>query len=289
MKVYLILFSLVFVFSTNAQKRYKKPKNSLKTGTFYGYWGYNRSAYTKTNLHVVGTGFDLTLKHAKATDNPLPIGSAYINPATMTVPQFNARLGYMFKDTWGISIGSEHMKYLFADNNAIKLDGFVTPGADSVWSGTYQDQPITTHREHFHYENSNGLNYINVQLTKFKEIYRPKMRQWFRINGQFGVGTGVLLCYNDFKFANHYSVSNRTLSGMGISVQAGLRFEFGKHFFIQPDLQTGWNWQMHVRINPNDRNWYAKHNYFYGMFGTYAGFMFYIKAKKNGCDSCPQW
>jgi hypothetical protein len=286
MKLLFLLF-LFLTFSAEAQT--KKSKNSLKAGTLYGYWGYNRSAYTKSNLHVVGPGFDLTLKGAKAYDNPYPVGLSYFSPSKITIPQFNGRLGYMIKNSIGISLGTEHMKYLFADHNKVKLNGFVNPGVDTVWSGNYDNQEVITDRRHFHYENSNGLNYINVQMTKFKNLYTPRNNNWFKATAQFGVGTGILFVYNDFKFAGSYDVSNPSVSGWGISAHGAVRLEFWNHFFLQADLQTGWNLQTHVRLKRNDRNWYAKQNYFYGMAGTYVGFLFYLKGGKNGCDTCPKW
>ena len=95
----MFLFSLILVATqVSAQHKKKKPKNSQAQGTLYGYWGYNVSAYTKSDLRFVGQGYDFTLKNSVAKDNPSPFGAAYFDPKRITVPQFNARIGYYFKN-----------------------------------------------------------------------------------------------------------------------------------------------------------------------------------------------
>ena len=80
-----------------AQNNRNKPKNSDQKGTLYFYWGYNRSAYTKTNLHFTGPGYDFTFEGAKARDRQEKQFVTYVNPVTLTIPQFNMRLGYNFR------------------------------------------------------------------------------------------------------------------------------------------------------------------------------------------------
>ncbi|MFM7666857.1 MAG: hypothetical protein ACKO7D_01555, partial [Bacteroidota bacterium] len=46
----------------------KKPKNSMAKGTGFVYWGYNRSAYTRSTIHFEGAGYDFSLKGVKAKD-----------------------------------------------------------------------------------------------------------------------------------------------------------------------------------------------------------------------------
>lgn len=57
----------------------------------------------------------------KATDRQTPFGMIYFDPVLFTIPQYNARLGYFFKDNWSISIGMDHMKYVMVQDQMATL------------------------------------------------------------------------------------------------------------------------------------------------------------------------
>ena len=140
-------------FNANAQYKRMKKKESDSRGTLWGYWGYNRTRYTQSNIRFVGPGYDFTLANAKAHDEQAILSSNnYLRLSNLTVPQFNLRLGYYFRDHWAISLGYDHMKYIFADDNEGFLSGEIDPGVDDVtnWSGTYNAQPVLTDRNLFH-------------------------------------------------------------------------------------------------------------------------------------------
>ncbi|MCF8444579.1 MAG: hypothetical protein K9G29_06180, partial [Crocinitomicaceae bacterium] len=74
-----LVFLIVFIISLSdncfSQRNYKsnyrkKPKNSMAEGTAFVSWGYNRTAYTKSNINFVGTGYNFTLRGVKAVDRP---------------------------------------------------------------------------------------------------------------------------------------------------------------------------------------------------------------------------
>jgi len=286
---YLIVLLLLLPIAAQAQYKSKKPKRSDGQGTLYGYWGYNRSAYTRNDIRFVGPGYDFTLQGSQAHDNPSPFSpKVYFNPSKITVPQFNARVGYYFKTHWAVSIGYDHMKYIFADGNEVLLSGTINPGVDPVtfWSGTYNNEPVTTNRDNFHYENSNGLNYLRLGLERTDNLY--KVGEWLMISSHVGVGVGGLLSYNDFIFAGREDRVTISMSGYGLSAHAALRFEFFKHFFVQPNFSGGFMHQVNVRTRANDPNSFARHAYGFGMFDTSVGFLLYIRPT-NDCQSCPIW
>ena len=66
MKYSLLITALVltpFFASSQSAWKNKKQKVSHAQGTLFGYWGYNRSAYTKSNIRFAGPGYDLSLIH----------------------------------------------------------------------------------------------------------------------------------------------------------------------------------------------------------------------------------
>lgn len=282
------LFLLLFwSFIADAQKG--KRKVSFAKGTIYGYWGYNRSGYTKSNMHFVGPGYDFTMKGAKAHDNPEKFDAAvYFHPKKVTIPQFNARVGYYFKDNWSISFGYDHMKYIFADKNEVLLSGSLDPGIDMAWSGLYSGESITTNRDQFHYENSDGLNYLRFELTRTDQWWKNDKNDWFAFSTNFGVSAGGILSFNDFTFAGEKDIRTISLSGYGVSGHLGLRLEFFRHFFIQPNLGAGFHHQVKVKNRPNDPSAYTRHAYGYYEANIVFGFLVYLR-EKNACDICPTW
>lgn len=287
----LIILLIVFIpLVSNAQSHGKK-KISYAKGTLFGYWGYNRSFYTKSNLNFRGPGYNYTLGGAVAHDNPETFDPAvYFNLNKLTIPQFNLRVGYYFKDHWAISFGYDHMKYILADNNEVLLSGTIAPGVDTVTfgAGVYNSVPVTTDRNTLHYENSDGLNYLRFELTRTDTWFKGGKNDWFAFSTNEGVAAGGILSFNDYKFAGQENIRTISLSGYGISGHLGLRFEFFKHFFIQPNLGGGLNHQLKVRTRPNDPSSYAKQAYGYFEYDVVIGFLLYLR-QKNACNSCPDW
>ena len=293
MKYSILILALVFTpLLSTAQSTWKnkKQKVSHAKGTLFGYWGYNRSKYTKSNMRFVGAGYDFTLQGAKAHDNPSSDLSTYFSIKTITVPQFNARIGYYFKNHWAISFGYDHMKYIFQDHNEVLLSGKIDPGVDNVtnWSGVYSGVPVVTDRNTFHYENSDGLNYLRFELLRTDMLVAFGTKDQFAISSNLSVGAGSLLSFNDFTFAGQKNMRTISMSGYGISGHASLRFEFFRHVFIQTKFGGGFNHQVKVRTRPNDPSAFARHSYGYVSFNTTVGFLLYIHPT-NGCDSCPVW
>lgn len=292
-RVLTVLLIGLFVLSTgdaNAQYKRMKKKDSHSKGTLWGYWGYNRSIYTKSDIRFVGPGYDFTLAGARAHDNQANEFGTYINPATLTVPQFNIRLGYNFWENWSLSAGYDHMKYVFADQNEVFLSGKIDPNVDNVtnWSGTYNAEPVVTARKTFHYENSDGLNFLRLELTRIDRLLRLGDREQFVITSNLGLSLGGVLSYNDFTFAGSATVRTISMSGYGISAHISPRFEFFRHVFIQPIFTGGFMNQVRVKTRPNNASSYAKQKFGFMELSTVLGFFAYIRPT-NGCDSCPVW
>lgn len=284
-----ILATFVFVaFSSFSQV---KRKVSTDKGTIFVQWGYNRTHYTKSNLRVVGPGYDLTLSGASAVDRPEPFSArSYLNLGNLTVPQFNLRVGYYYKSKWAISLGYDHFKYVFSDRNEVSLSGTIDPGIDTVsnWSGVYTGQAITTDYANFHYENTNGMNFIRLELTRSFPLYAPKRNKVFSLVGNLGLSAGTILSVNDFNFLGQFDRVTNSLSGYGLAAETSLRFEFFRHLYVQTSLNSGFVHQLKVRTRPNDASSYARQALGYLEYNVLLGGLFYIKPKRK-CDDCPSW
>lgn len=289
MKVFLLILLFSLPIMANAQHKRMKKKVSVSSGTLFGYYGYNQSGYTRSNIRFSGPSYDFTLSDAVGHDQPLENGiTTYFNPAKMTLPQYNLRLGYYFRNNWAVSLGYDHLKYVFADHNAVFLSGSIGAGVDTAWQGTFNAEPITTDPNHFGYDNSDGMNYLRIELTRSDQLFTVGDLDWFGITSNVGGSVGTLLTSNRYKFAQKEDLQTMSMSGYGVSLHFGARFEFFRHFFIQPNFSAGFMHQVNVDTRPNDPSSFARHAFGYIEGNIVAGFLLYVRSK-NGCDSCPVW
>src|SRR5690554_5562649 len=105
------IFTSLFIFLfggllTNDSSSFAQDLNQSEKGAFYLYWGYNRSAYTQSDLHLKGRGYDFTMKNMTASDNPEKLSMSYLNIEKITIPQFNVRLG----DRKSTRLNSSHVR-----------------------------------------------------------------------------------------------------------------------------------------------------------------------------------
>ena len=285
----LIFLLALMLCSTGLHAQFSKQKKSTGPGTLFFYWGYNRSIYSPSSIRFIGPGYDFKLKGVEAVDRPSEDFSEYVSLNSFTVPQFDVRIGYNFKRNWALSFGYEHMKYVMKHGPTYYLSGIISPGIDQAtgWSGTYSGDSVVTNESTFHYENTNGLNYINVQLTNVFKIYQSEKGN-FALTTLMGVGAGPILSYNDFTFAGEKSMETVSLSGVGASGHFGLRAEFFKHVFVAANLQGGFIGQYRVKTRPNDYDSHAKQAFLYGQRDIVVGALFYLK-QSDKCNSCPNW
>ncbi|MDR0803134.1 hypothetical protein [Fluviicola sp.] len=287
----LFVFLLLALIATpaNAQIHRHQRKRSTNAGTLFFYWGYNRAAYTKSAIHFTGLDYDFELKGVKATDRQPKFGAnLYLNPANMTIPQYNFRIGYYFTEKWAFSLGIDHFNYVMAPNNEVVMDGHFGIGVDSVWTGNYQQESTTINPSHFHYEHSGGLNYLRIELMRSYDLWEAGSHREFAVTGNVGLNLGPMLTTTNFLFANKQTNRATALSGYGIGASASARLEFFKHVFIQGEGELVFTHLLGVHTRPNDRNQRARQVFGLAAYNVSLGLLFYIKTK-NGCDSCPHW
>lgn len=285
------LLVLIFCasFFINGLAQYGKTRTYQQKSAFI-YWGYNRTHFTKSSIQFRGDGYNFTMKNATATDNPEAFSfDSYFSIDKITIPQFNIRAGYYFKNYWSVSIGYDHFKYVLDDQNEVELYGNVESGVDEVTnlSGDYSGESFVTNRKTFHYENSNGLNYIRVGIDRSIPLLRSSNRRKVGITSLVGASTGIIYSVNDFKFAGQESLYTPSISGFGLSLHSGLRFEFWDHLFFQTNLNGGYMNQLKVRTRPRSTDQYASQQFGFLEYNAVIGYIFRIKAGKD-CD-CPTW
>lgn len=286
---FLLLLLLMAGSGSFGQKYSYKKKFGTQKNAMYFYWGYNRSLYTKSNINFVGPDYNFTLVKAIARDRPSGEFKTYVNPRTISVPQFNIRVGWYYKFRWDWSVGYDHMKYVMRDNQELYVNGYIE-GTDNYYlqNGTYSndDGKIFIHPNELHYENTNGLNYLSVQLSNTAPIYKTNHSE-FAILRRIGAGLGPVITQVDFNWDNEQYHSKLKFGGYGFHVHAGFRLDFFQRFFILNNFRGGF---VHLPKNETiqGQGHYAKHMFTYGTWEILGGVLWYIKTK-NACDTCPDW
>lgn len=236
---------------------------STNKGKFYIFWGGNRESYSRSDIRFKGADYDFTLYDVAAHDKPKGWHCDYINPARMTIPQTNFRLGYFITDHYNISIGVDHMKYVMYNDRTVNYSGYY-PNA-----GTYNENPtantLTLDENFLTFEHTDGLNYVNTEFSRVddlsKLLHLPNT-DTFQINITEGIGAGVLFPKTNTKLLNKERYDQFHIAGYGVSAKVGLNFTFFKHFFIQTELKGGYIDMNDIRTTNNTADKAEQHFWF---------------------------
>lgn len=243
-----------------------------KKGSFYLYWGWNRDAYTKSDITFWGKSYDFKLNNVIANDRQsLYRSNLYLNPATMTIPQYNLRFGYYFKDKYEISIGADHMKYVMKAFQTVDMNGHIE-NSGTPYDGEYHDQPMVMDTSFLQFEHTDGLNYLNAEVRRSDALLNVK---YFNVSVNYGAGAGVLVPRTNTTLLGNPRHDEFHLAGYGIGLVGGLKLSFFKYFFIQAEAKYGFIHMPDIRTtrNPVDK---AKQHFFFMQYNVVFGAQFQI-------------
>lgn len=251
-----------------------------KKGEFYFYWGWNRAWYTTSDIQFTGTGYDFTLKNVVAYDRPSPFDAEiYFNPAQLTIPQYNLRFGYYFKNNLSISIGTDHMKYVMRNGQQVKINGFIE-NSSSAYNGMYDNEDITLSKDFLIFEHTDGLNYANSEIRHHDRLYHSSQLE---INAVEGFGVGILYPRSNVTLLDFERNDQFHLAGYGIDVVAALNITFLKHFFVQPELKGGFINMPDIKTTKYSAD-KAKQHFYFTQFNVVFGVSLPLKLSKIKTD-----
>lgn len=223
-----------------AQEQTPEKYAAHNKGKFFINWGGNREAYSKSDIRFWGNGYDFTLNNVRAHDKPKGMHLDYIDPLRMTIPQTNLRIGYYFTDKYNISIGVDHMKYVMTQNQIAEMTGSVS--GHSPYNGQYQNHPMVLTEEFLKFEHTDGLNYINTELTRMDDI--THFLGWdidkIQLNTVLGAGVGLLYPKTNTTLMGLERHDQFHVAGYGADIKTGLNVTFFKHYFIQTEIKGGY-------------------------------------------------
>ncbi|TDE05432.1 hypothetical protein [Flavobacterium hiemivividum] len=241
--LYAAFTALVFSNSVTAQEEIKiqDKYTAHNKGKFIVSWGGNRESYSKSDVTFKGKDYNFTIDNLKAQDKPKGWHVDYINPAKMTIPQTNFRMGYFINDHYSIAIGVDHMKYVMTQNQTANITG--TIAANTAFDGQYNNTPTVLTEQFLMYEHTDGLNYVNTEFSRHDDIssiFKIGNTDKIQVNLTEGVGVGVLYPKTNTTLMGKERHDDFHISGFGTSLKAGLNITFFKHFYIQGELKGGY-------------------------------------------------
>jgi hypothetical protein len=215
-------------------------KDSAKTKkSFYLSWGYNREAYTTSTLHFrhTGTGeneqgsYDFVVKDVKAHDRP-DFDQLY-DIVNITIPQFNARVGFWLnnKNDEGFELSYDHAKYVVTNYQTARFVGTI--------NGVYVDKDSILDPNYFHFEHTDGANFLMINYMKRNRIYNSRSGN-FKFGYVFKPGGGVVIPRTDVTLFGKHLNNKFKVAGISAAIETALRMELYKHFIVELSGKAGY-------------------------------------------------
>ena len=261
-KILVLLLLFVQVINGYAQER----ELVQRKGKFFFYWGYNRAAFTNSDIHFTGPGYDFTLKDVQANDRPQDFEfSQYFGITTMWQPQYVYRLGYFINDHWSISFGLDHMKYIMPQMQTVTIEGVIDDGRN-LYNGVYEgDDDIVLHPFFLTYEHSDGLNYLNASADYHLTLYQIPSGK-FRVDAFAGGGLGLQIPKSNVRLFSKHRNDSFHLAGWGMHSNLGLSFIGWDLFFIRTQVKGGFQHMPDILTRPEKAPDRASQFFWFGMF-----------------------
>lgn len=223
---------------TSCSLTFGQSEIESKKGSLYFYWGFNRSVYSKTDLHFTGPNFDFTLYDVKATDRPTPLGFDYIDPTKITIPQNNYRLGYFISDRFSLSIGLDHMKYVITQDQEVNISGVITEMASTIYKGAYLNEPIKLKDDLLKFEHTDGLNLFSFDVEYLFPL-KNDPNKLFSYYWNSGLGGIWVVTKTNVKIFGDGLDNDYHIAGYHLACKTGPRIEFKNRLFLLAEVKSG--------------------------------------------------
>ena len=252
----------------------KEIKNPLtKKGQVFIFYGWNRAAFTNSDIHFSGNGYDFQLNNVVAHDRPTKFGLVYFDPSWFTVTQYNFRLGYFIKDNLALVLGIDHMKYVMDQDQTVKFSGHIS---DPVYAGTVQNGQVNLADEKFlTFEHTDGLNYENLGLEKYRSLSNSKN---IDIVWGYGGGLGVMFPKSNVKLFGNERSDRFHVAGFGTDLRTSLNAVFWKHIMLRVEAKAGYINMFDIKTTLNNKPDKARQDFMFGQ--VMAGFGYTFNTKK---------
>ena len=231
----------------------------------YLQWGYNTEWYTRSNINFkLSNGDVFKLHKARAHDRP-NLADIYKNPAEISIPQYNYRIGfYLNKNkTRAIEINFDHIKYVVTDGQKIRVTGMIN-------GVPVNGDSILDPQSFLHFEHTDGGNLLHFNYVQQNVLRMNKNKTRPLINFIWKAGAGINIPRTDFTYRGDRLNNNFHIAGYNISAEAGARYYFSKKLFFEGTGKTGYVRYIDALANTNGlKGNRARHGFgYFELIGT---------------------
>lgn len=268
-----LLYILIFLPFSNmilAQNTEKVLMEPLKKGSVLIFWGWNRAAFSKSDIHFKGDGYDFQLDDVVAHDRQSAFRwNLYFNPGKITIPQVNYRITFFPKDHLGVTLGIDHMKYVMDNDQTVKFNGYIS---DPKYAAMVKNGSIDlTDQQFLSYEHTDGLNYINIGAQNYYKIFNKKNIAMF---WSYGGGLGAFLPKSNVTLMDNERSDRFHLAGLGADIRSSLSFVLWNHLVAQVEGKYGYVNLSDVKTTSNNKPDKAMQDFVYGQLNFGIGYTF---------------
>jgi hypothetical protein len=291
---FLCFFLIIGAFAQDSMKITERFTAHNK-GKFFISWGGNRESYTDSDVNFRGKDYNFTVENMAAHDKPKGWHVDYINPANMTIPQTNFRMGYFISDHYSVAVGWDHMKYVMTQNQTANVNGYINLPVDqsgSYYNGVYNNRPVDMSQNgaqeggfekgstqagipaFLMYEHTDGLNYVNTEVSRHDDIsklFKLPNTDKVQINLTEGLGAGLLYPKTNATVLGKQRHDDFHVSGYGLSAKAGINFTFFKYFYIQGELKGGYINMQDIRTTASNDDKASQDFFFFQRIIAFGG------------------
>lgn len=263
---------------------------SLQTnskGTAFGYFGYNRAAYTDGDLGLTSSGYNVRLSNVSFSDNGNYEGlKNYFSSEGLQNFQFNAHLGYYFRHKWAITVGIDNYSIFMDPEQRVTVNGNIAPGEHGIFVGNYEDFILNMENMHFAYSQTVGFHVVRLGILNSQQLYQTRDNK-FAVISNVGGGFGLVVSNSDYKFGNFTHRGASSVSGLAIVGNASARLVFVQHIFLQMGLSGGLINHGSIQLSRYEDD-LGKHRNGFLSPELSLGVNVFIRPT-DGCGTCPQW
>ncbi|WP_336961329.1 hypothetical protein [Chryseobacterium contaminans] len=254
---------------------YQKPEPLSKKGQMFVFYGWNRAAYSNSDIRFKGNGYDFQLNNVTAQDRPTKFGLVYFDPSWFTVTQYNFRLGYFIKDNLALVLGIDHMKYVMDQDQTVNFKGHIS---DPEYAAMVQNGQVNLADEKFlTFEHTDGLNYENLGLEKYKSLINKKNVD---LVWSYGAGIGVMFPKSNVKLFGNERSDRFHVAGMGTDIRSSINLVLWNHIMVRVEGKAGYINMWDIKTTLNNKPDKAQQDFVFGQIMAGIGYTFNTKKYK---------
>lgn len=195
-----------------------------RKGEFYLSWGYNEEWYTQSNIHVSqpSLGNHYTFKKTLAVDKPGWNGHFF--KKDLTIPQYNYRIGYFFKDNWAVELNFDHAKYVVAKKQLLHVKGVI--------NNHPMDEYVENSPAVLEYQLNNGANFFLFNLVHRIQIPHLDFKN-FNAALLLKGGLGFMVPHVENTIYGEKNRKGFQFGGLDMGVEGALRLTFFRHLYLE--------------------------------------------------------